>query len=885
MGNIQINKLQRILKITITNNLTIKCVLFDKHNNQTPIILHDNKEEYPLSISFERNKIKVCEDETHQTVKFIETFFNKPNYYTFYITTFQDKEYDLLVEILFALIFEKFKQHIPDDVIISQTIIEIENQLDPKIYERIQIALKLMGMNNINFNEKLVKYDYYQQGKILHELLEKQSMKEQYERLFEKAIERITNEQEKELLQQSKENVYDEITFQKEMRKYSMEHRLQLKLCQLNEKCLFLSSQWFETIDDHINFVNVSKRLKKNMEKYQHNPLSLNETTVKYFPNIDTLHIYERNDKYLVSGRITKYVDWITRNWNEVNHIKLSNKTKDIYFKDCIWSTEDSKEEETKGNIYIEIPKEVKRIEENAFYQYGRNLKRITIPETIEQIPERCFRNCLQLTNISLPMNETRVVYGNRILNNQPHLDLSLIIPESIKIINGEEVHQIVTLPTFITSLSEKCLNIWKYAVKEITFPSNMNDQFDYSVLNQMTGLTKISLPMNETRVVYGNKIFNNQEHFNVSIDLPSTIKMINRELVDTSSLSIPLFVTSIDKNCFNTYYTLRELTLSNISEEFDWEWMSKCRNITKLCLPELLTPIPHNVFLQLIFLKELVTLSDDVVYGDRFFITINGCLQSILLPSTLRKINGELVQWSQINSFTLPSDVTKLADYCFVGCKQLTQVKGLNQLETIGKYSIHLNLYSLSVSYCLSESDKWNLLGGINDNQRQQLEEWIGLKCQTIIFDSLFDDWSISSSTFNNKIKEKRHLVFLIQDHQGEQFGYYLHTSIEKVGENQFHPTDSKSFHFNLGCPNERLHEMMKFEIKDTNYGGYFLYDNDNSALIQFGDICLNKENKKQYSTCEENVNNFDYHGIHKALCGIYGKFIPERVIVIQMI
>ena len=219
MGNIQINKLQRILKITITNNLTIKCVLFDKHNKQTPIILHDNKEEYPLSISFERNKIKVCEDETHQTVKFIENFFNKPNYYTFYITTFQDKEYDLLVEILFALIFEKFKQHIPDDVIISQTIIEIENQLDPKIYERIQIALKLMGMNNIHFNEKLVKYDYYQQGKILHELLEKQSMKEQYERLFEKAIERITNEQEKELLQQSKENVYDEITFQKEMRK------------------------------------------------------------------------------------------------------------------------------------------------------------------------------------------------------------------------------------------------------------------------------------------------------------------------------------------------------------------------------------------------------------------------------------------------------------------------------------------------------------------------------------------------------------------------------------------------------------------------------------------------------------------------------------------
>ena len=58
---------------------------------------------------------------------------------------------------------------------------------------------------------------------------------------------------------------------------------------------------------------------------------------------------------------------------------------------------------------------------------------------------------------------------------------------------------------------------------------------------------------------------------------------------------------------------------------------------------------------------------------------------------------------------------------------------------------------------------------------------------------------------------------------------------------------------------------------------------------MIQFGDIVLTKQNRKNQSYCYQTVDRFDYHGIEKALRGktggYYGeKFTPKRILVIQM-
>ena len=105
-----------------------------------------------------------------------------------------------------------------------------------------------------------------------------------------------------------------------------------------------------------------------------------------------------------------------------------------------------------------------------------------------------------------------------------------------------------------------------------------------------------------------------------------------------------------------------------------------------------------------------------------------------------------------------------------------------------------------------------------MNINQKNQLEQWTSLKCSDIVFDSNVENWSKHTSVLNEKIIGKKQLAFVIEDEEGEIFGYYLNTKIiEKKG---YQEIDNKSFCFNLQSKDNRLSKPMKFEIKDLKSG-----------------------------------------------------------------
>ena len=182
--------------------------------------------------------------------------------------------------------------------------------------------------------------------------------------------------------------------------------------------------------------------------------------------------------------------------------------------------------------------------------------------------------------------------------------------------------------------------------------------------------------------------------------------------------------------------------------------------------------------------------------------------------------------------------------------------------------------------------------------NELQQLEKWTGLQCAELLFDSDVDDWNECTSVFNERIVGKSKLVFLIEDKDGEIFGYYLNTKVvEKYLWSNQQETDKNSFEFNLQS-HGRLKEPMKFEIKDLEKGGIHLYEksdigngNNGYYLVCLGDIHLKKRHQRNTSYCNQHGSYFDYHGIEKALCGKTGsrnnsgeKFTVKRIVVIQM-
>ncbi|BFU20592.1 predicted protein [Entamoeba histolytica] len=160
-----------------------------------------------------------------------------------------------------------------------------------------------------------------------------------------------------------------------------------------------------------------------------------------------------------------------------------------------------------------------------------------------------------------------------------------------------------------------------------------------------------------------------------------------------------------------------------------------------------------------------------------------------------------------------------------------------------------------------------------------QQIEEWTNRKVFSTLFDSDKDNWNADISVFDQRIKNKEHLIILIEDEEGNKFGGYVDSKIDKVG---CYINDSKSFLFSLES-NGRIEGMKKFDIKKSGYA-FWLWNQSDNCLFALGcghDICVYKENYKTKSYCKQ--SSFEYGGISNALCG-KGGFTPKRITIIEM-
>ena len=159
--------------------------------------------------------------------------------------------------------------------------------------------------------------------------------------------------------------------------------------------------------------------------------------------------------------------------------------------------------------------------------------------------------------------------------------------------------------------------------------------------------------------------------------------------------------------------------------------------------------------------------------------------------------------------------------------------------------------------------------LDSIKSSEKEQLEYWTQLKYSEILFDSEKDNWNENTSIFNSKIIGKKRLIFMIEEEDGEKFGYFFNTIIKEEFD-EWQETDNKSFQFNIKSKDNRLSQPMKYEITICQQA-LKLYSNDHYSLITIGDIHLTKQNTKNLSYCwnHSDIDNYVYnsHGVKNIL------------------
>ena len=747
--------IQRTLKIIITPQFQLQIVLIDSSNNQTIIQLKDKQKQ---CIPFFINQ--------NQQIQCIQDLFENPTEYKTYEIICQQKSYHVITEVLFALVLNEIKHSIEKEYILVDTQIELPIQ-NENVLNRLKtglIAIDLKGVELETEND----FDYSQQEEYLIDILQREEEIQTYQRLIENMSEEKQNE-----YKINKELIDSEETFTKSINKIPFQERSEMKLSYIDNYCLFIASRYLNSIDDHINLIHVCKRLRNNMEKFYYNPVSLNSITVKFFPNIETFHCYETNDKYLKGGRIIKYVDWRSMGYYQSINNNKNIDFKNTDFKNLAFTYNDQREwrqmnkhlrKNELDDDDVSVPEPVKEISEKAFNTFG--IRSIHLPQSITSIHPKSIYRCYNLTNLTIPLDETRVLFGNKIFNNQPHFNQSIFLPSTLSVINGKQVEQL-------------------------------------------------------------------------------------------TSFTIPSYVTSIDEECFYGCYFVKEISI-----------------------PSTIHSIPRKCFLQCFGLEKLTVSSEFIIEGNRLFKEENGCLYSIHLPSNIKFINDKTVD--PLKSFTIPSNVTKLSDYCFANCEELTEIKGLENVKEFG-IGCFMNCPMLSKEEYsqVKESMEQYLSTCLNKNQITTLEEWTSLHYNDILFDSNVDDWSQDTAMLTERIIGKKQLVFLIQDYHDDKFGEYINC---EIANETLRPknSDDKAFQFNLES-HGRFQGPIKAEIIDTTRGYQLFAKQQNySHLICFGTITLIKEN---FGPCQYFDGNaiFDYHGNKNILSKDFS-FWLKRLVVIEM-
>ena len=317
------------LLININNENKLKCQIFVGNERiERNVKMFKEQEEYlPMTITFEMNEIIIGE-QRETTIDFVQDWFNNPEEFKEYQINYQNKEYKVIAEVLFSLLILQYKEKIEKLYIIDDTTIQIQSTLNDVLFNKISTSLQSIGLKNISINP--IEYDYESQGEILLEIIDKNSQYKKWKRILERGKKKLgkNNLKEKNLLTIDNTKIMNNEIFNNLTSQFPMKKRTQLKLSQLDNDCIFLASKWLDCIDDHINLIQVSKRLEFNMTKFYFNPISLTKETREFFPNIQTLIQYKSNDHLFEDDERIK----IRKDLSEFEYLEDKKSLEDIDF-------------------------------------------------------------------------------------------------------------------------------------------------------------------------------------------------------------------------------------------------------------------------------------------------------------------------------------------------------------------------------------------------------------------------------------------------------------------------------------------------------------------------------------------------------------------------
>ena len=233
------------------------------------------------------------------------------------------------------------------------------------------------------------------------------------------------------------------------------------------------------------------------------------------------------------------------------------------------------------------------------------------------------------------------------------------------------------------------------------------NDELGNSVFKGCSVLTSVTIPSSVT--VIGWNAFEGCSGL-TSLIIPSSVTSIHSSAFEgcsgLTSLIIPSSVTSIGTSAFKGCSGLTSLTIPSSVTEIGKSVFEGCSGLTNLTIPSSVTEIGESAFEGCSGLTSLTIPSSVTEIGESAFKGCSG-LTSLIIPSSVTEIGSYVFEnCSGLTSITIPSSVTEIGGAAFKGCSSLINLyyKIDDEIETYLRYGhLYINV-KCGIEYYLND-------------------------------------------------------------------------------------------------------------------------------------------------------------------------------------
>ena len=341
----------------------------------------------------------------------------------------------------------------------------------------------------------------------------------------------------------------------------------------------------------------------------------------------------------------------------------------------------------------VTIPDSVISIGERAFYNC-KSLKSVTIGNDVTNIGSSAFYGCNNLTNITIPDSVTNI--GDEAFYECTKLT-NAIIGNSVTSIGSAAFYECIRLtgviiPNNVTNIGENAFCSCS-GLTSIIIPDSVTNIGD-SAFSDCSGLTSVTIGNSVTSI--GKNVFKWCAKLE-SVTIPNSVTSIGEEAFSVcsslTSVTIPNTVTSIGDSAFDNCSKLNEVNYSGTVAQ----WKSITIGSNNSYLTNANIKCSNGDIVNAVIIDKIkYELNDDNTAQVTGYI---GTPYSLTIPESISyegdtfKVTsiGEdaFAHCTSLSNITIPNSVTRIENYAFYGCKNLSDIYYIGTQEEWNKIYI----------------------------------------------------------------------------------------------------------------------------------------------------------------------------------------------------